>query len=41
MERHNLPARTAYDRLRAQARSERRKLGVLSAEVVASAERRS
>ncbi|HEY1639437.1 MAG TPA: GAF and ANTAR domain-containing protein [Streptosporangiaceae bacterium] len=41
MERHGLSPRDAYDQLRARARSERRKLGVLSAEVVASAERRS
>jgi GAF domain-containing protein len=39
MERHSLEARAAYDRLRAQARSERRKLGVVSAEIVASAAR--
>ena len=39
MERHALAARAAYDRLRAQARTERRKLGVVSAEVVASATR--
>jgi GAF domain-containing protein len=39
MERHSLPARTAYDRLRAQARTERRKLGLVCAEVVASASR--
>jgi GAF domain-containing protein len=37
MERHNLAARTAYDRLRAQARTERRKLAIVCAEVVASA----
>jgi GAF domain-containing protein len=40
MERHNLAPRAAYDRLRAQARAERRKLGVLSAEIVNSAARR-
>ena len=40
MERHNLSPRAAYDRLRAQARAERRKLGVLCAEVVDSAARR-
>ena len=39
MERHNLAARAAYDQLRAQARAERRKLGVVSAEIVASATR--
>ena len=41
MERHGLSPRDAYDQLRSRARSQRRKLGVLSAEVVASAERRS
>ena len=40
MERHNLAPRAAYDRLRAQARAERRKLGALSAEIVNSAARR-
>jgi GAF domain-containing protein len=39
MERHNLAPRAAYDRLRAQARAERRKLGVICAEVVDSAAR--
>jgi hypothetical protein len=41
MERHNLAPRAAYDRLRAQARAERRKLGVICAEVVDSAARRT
>jgi GAF domain-containing protein len=39
MERHGLSARPAYDRLRAQARAERRKLGVVCAEVVSSTSR--
>src|ERR1700735_414924 len=39
MERHNLAPRAAYDRLRAQARAERRKLGLVSAEIVESAAR--
>jgi GAF domain-containing protein len=39
MERHNLAPRAAYDRLRARARAERRKLGVICAEVVDSAAR--
>jgi GAF domain-containing protein len=39
MERHALSARAAYDLLRAQARGERRKLGLVSAEIVASAAR--
>jgi GAF domain-containing protein len=39
MKRHSLPARSAYDRLRAQARTERRKLSLVCAEVVASATR--
>jgi len=41
MERHAIPARTAYERLRAQARSERRKLGVVCAELVQRAEHRN
>jgi GAF domain-containing protein len=40
MERRGLPARAAYDQLRAQARAQRRKLGVVCAEVVESAVRR-
>jgi GAF domain-containing protein len=39
MERHSLAPRAAYDRLRARARAERRKLGVICAEVVDSAAR--
>jgi GAF domain-containing protein len=40
MERHGLSPRAAYDELRSRARSDRRKLGILCAEVVAGAERR-
>jgi GAF domain-containing protein len=39
MERHGLPARAAYDQLRAQARAQRRKLGEVCAEVVVGAAR--
>jgi GAF domain-containing protein len=39
MERHGLPARAAYDQLRAQARAQRRKLGEVCAEVVTGAAR--
>jgi GAF domain-containing protein len=39
IERHGLAPRPAYDRLRAQARAERRKLGVVCAEIVADAAR--
>jgi GAF domain-containing protein len=41
MERHALVPRAAYDRLRAQARGERRKLGLICAEIVESAARRA
>jgi GAF domain-containing protein len=41
MERHALAPRAAYDRLRAQARAERRKLGLICAEIVESAARRA
>jgi GAF domain-containing protein len=39
MGRHGIPARAAYERLRAQARAQRRKLGAVCEEVVANAER--
>jgi GAF domain-containing protein len=41
IERHALAPRAAYDRLRAQARAERRKLGLICAEIVESAARRA
>ena len=40
IERYGLSPRAAYDQLRSRARAERLKLGVLCAEMVASAERR-
>jgi GAF domain-containing protein len=39
IERHAIPARVAYEQLRTQARSQRRKLGVVCADVVQQAER--
>jgi GAF domain-containing protein len=41
MGRHGIPARAAYERLRAQARAQRRKLGAVCEEVVANAERQA
>ncbi|HEY2576749.1 MAG TPA: GAF and ANTAR domain-containing protein [Streptosporangiaceae bacterium] len=40
IERHGIPARSAFERLRTTARSERRKLGAVCADVVQQAERR-
>jgi AmiR/NasT family two-component response regulator len=37
MGRHAIPARVAYEQLRAQARAERRKIAAICAEVVANA----
>ena len=37
MGRHGIPARTAFEQLRAQARAERRKIAAICAEVVESA----
>jgi GAF domain-containing protein len=39
IERHRVPARVAYEQLRAKARSERRKLGAVCADIVQQAER--
>jgi AmiR/NasT family two-component response regulator len=37
MGRHGIPARVAFEQLRAQARAERRKVSAICAEVVANA----